>query len=105
MTIPRVEDIISSLVTPYLAPELRGQLAGVDGIQSGLANASDFHSLKSWPVGGARYSLVYSDHSAVLFLNETRVGVTKFDRKLLSKKHPEKKFAIPFPAPIAEGAL
>lgn len=105
MTIPRIEDIIGSLVTPYLSEELRGQLAGVEAIQGGLANASDFDSLKSWPVGGARYSLVYNDVSAVLFLNETLVGVTKFDRKLLSKKHPEKKFSKQFVSVLAEGAL
>lgn len=105
MTTPRIEDIISSLVTPYLSEELRGQLAGVEAIQGGLANASDFHSLKSWPVGGARYYLVYNDVSAVLFLNEELIGVTRFDRKLLSKKHPEKKFSLPFPAALAAGAL
>jgi hypothetical protein len=104
MTTKRINDIIDSLITPYLTPELRGQLAGVEAIQ-GLANASDFHSLQSWPVGEARYYLVYNDLSAVLFLNEDLVGVAPFDRKLLSKKHPEKKFSKPFAPVLAEGAL
>jgi hypothetical protein len=105
MTTPRIEDIISSLITPEVSEQIRGQLAGADAIQRGLASASDFQSLKSWPVGGARYTLVYNEDSAVLFLNETLVGVTRFDRKLLSKKHPEKKFILPFASTLAEGAL
>ncbi|MET3176625.1 UNVERIFIED_ORG: hypothetical protein ABIB52_004500 [Arthrobacter sp. UYCu721] len=83
----------------------RNQLSEVDGLNHGLAKAEDFHSLRSWPVGGARYYLVHNDDSAVLFLNESLVGVAKFDRKLLSKKHPEKKFSRPLTSALAEGAL
>ncbi|OAD97736.1 hypothetical protein [Arthrobacter sp. OY3WO11] len=70
-----------------------------------MARATEFDSLKSWPVGGSRYYIVYNDDSAVLFLNKTLVGVTKFNRKLLSKKHPEKKFSKPLTSPLAEGGL
>jgi hypothetical protein len=105
MTTPRIEDIISSLITPEVSAQIRGQLACVDGLRNGLADAADFHSLKSWPVGGARYTLIYNGFSAVLFLDEALVGVAKFDRKLLSKKHPEKKFSLPLAPALAEGGL
>jgi hypothetical protein len=105
MTTPRIEDIISSLITPEVSEKIRGQLAGADAIKRGLAKASDFHSLQSWPTGGARYTLIYNEDSAVLFLNETLIGVTKFDRKLLSKKRPEKKFDLPLASALAEGGL
>lgn len=104
MTTPSIDDIIASLITPEVAGTIRGQLAGVEAIQ-GLANTSDFHSLQSWPSGASRYHLVYNDDSAVLFRDGILFGVAKFDRKLLSKKHPEKKFSLPFPAALAKGAL
>ncbi|MET4143886.1 hypothetical protein [Arthrobacter sp. UYCo732] len=105
MTTPRIDDIISSLITPEISEEIRGQLPEVDGLSHGLAKAEDFHSLRSWPVGGARYYLVHNDDSAVLFLNETLVGVAEFDRKLLSKKHPEKRFTRALAPALAEGGL
>jgi hypothetical protein len=105
MTTPRIEDIISSLITPEVSEEIRGQLSEADGLNQGLAKAEDFHSLKSWPVGDARYYLVYNDDSAVLFLNENLIGVAKFDRKLLAKKHPEKKFRRPLTSTLAHGGL
>lgn len=107
MTTPRIEDIISSLITPEVSEEIRGQLSEMDGLNHGLARAADFHSLRTWPVGvgGALYYLVHNDDSAVLFLNETLVGVAKFDRKLLSKKHREKKFSKPLASALAEGGL
>jgi hypothetical protein len=104
VTIPSIDDIISSLITPYLTDELPGQLAGVEALE-GLASADQYHSLQSWPAGEARYYLVYNEVSAVLFHNETLVGVAPFERKLLSKKHPEKTFTKPFVPVLAEGAL
>lgn len=105
MTTPRIEDIISSLITPELSDKIRGQLATADAIEVGEAKASEFHSLQSWPSGDARYDLVYNDVSAVLFRNGTLFGVAKFDRKLLSKKHPEKKFSLLLAAGVAEGGI
>lgn len=105
MTTPRIENIISALITPEVSGQLRGQLAAVNALKEGQADAADFHSLKSWPVGGARYTLVHNDVSAALFLNDALVGVAKFDRKLLSKKHPEKKFSLPLAPALAEGGL
>jgi hypothetical protein len=104
MTTTSIDDIIGSLITPYLTDELRGQLAGVDALE-GLASADQYHNLQTWPAGESRYYLVYNDVSAVLFHNETLVGVAPFERKLLSKKHPEKKFTKPFVSVLAEGAL
>lgn len=104
MTIPRVSDIIESLLTPYLTDEVRGQLIGVDALE-GTARADEFHSLQTWPAGDARYYLVYNDVSALLFLDEDLVGVAPFERKLLSKKNAVKKFSKPFVPVLAEGAL
>ena len=101
MTIPHVEDIISSLITPELSEKIRGQLAAANATFAGEANASEFHSLQSWPSGASRYHLVYNDVSAVLFRDGILFGVAKFDRKLLSKKNPAKKFHL---APISDGA-
>jgi hypothetical protein len=106
MTTPGINDIIASLITPEVSETIRGQLAGIEGaIKGGLAHDSEFHSLQSWPSGASRYHLVYNDDSAVLFRDGVLFGVAKFDRKLLSKKHPEKKFSLPFPSALAEGAL
>ncbi|HEX9225176.1 MAG TPA: hypothetical protein VF885_00800 [Arthrobacter sp.] len=104
MTIPRVSDIIESLLTPYLTDGVRGQLIGVDALE-GLARADEFHSLQTWPAGDARYYLVYNDVSAVLFLDEELVGVAPFERRLLSRKNPAKKFSKPYATVLAEGAL
>jgi hypothetical protein len=48
---------------------------------------------------------VYNEVSAVLFHNETLVGVAPFERKLLYKMHAEKTFTKPFVRVPAEGAL
>lgn len=104
MTIPRVSDIIESLLTPYLTDEARGQLIGVDALE-GTARADEFHGLQTWPAGDARYYLIYNDVSALLFLDQELVGVAPFERKLLSKKNPAKKFSKPFASVLAEGAL
>jgi hypothetical protein len=105
MTIPRIEDFISSLITPELSEKIRGHLAAADAIVAGEAKASEFHSLQSWPSGASRYHLVYNDVSAVLFRDGVLFGVAKFDRKLLSKKNPAKRFRLPLPSGVAEGGL
>lgn len=105
MTTPRIEDIISALITPTLSEKIRGQLAAADAITTGEAKAAEFHSLQSWPSGDARYDLVYNDASAVLFRDGALFGVAKFDRKMLSKKRPEKKFSLALTAAVAEGGL
>lgn len=105
MITPSIDLTIASLVTPEISKHLRGQLAGADAIKSGLAEAADFHSLLSWPSAGSRYHLVYNEDSAVLFRDEVLLGVAKFDRKLLSKKNPEKNFSLPLLPAVAEGAL
>ena len=101
MTIPHIEEIISSLITPELSGKIRGQLAAAGATVAGEAKASEFHSLQSWPSGASRYHLVYNDVSAVLFRDGILFGVAKFDRKLLSKKNPAKKFRL---APATGGA-
>lgn len=104
MTTPSIDDIISSLITPYVTDELPGQLAGVEALE-GLASADQYRSLQSWPTGEARYYLVDNEVSAVLFHNQTLVGVAPFERKLLSKKQAEKTFTKPFVRVPAEGPL
>ena len=106
MTTPSTNDIIASLITPELSDKVRGQLAAAGAIKNGhLGHASEFHSLQSWPSGASRYDLAYNEDSAVLFRDGVLFGVAKFDRKLLSKKHPESKFSLPLIQPLAEGAL
>ena len=105
MTIPRIEDVISSLITPRLSEEIRGQLAAANAIVAGEAKASEFHSLQSWPSGASRYHLVYNDVSAVLFRDGILFGVAKFDRKMLSKKNLAKRFSLPLTSGVAEGGL
>ena len=105
MTNPQIEDVISSLITPQISEKIRGQLAAADAIVAGEAKASDFHSLQSWPSGASRYHLVYNDVSAVLFRDGILFGVAKFDRKLLSKKNPAKRFRLPLASGVAEGGL
>lgn len=103
MTIPRIEDVISSLITPQISERIRGPLAAANALVAGQAEASEFHSLQSWPSGASRYHLVYNDVSAVLFRDGILFGVAKFDRKLLSKKNPAKRFRPPLTYGAAEG--
>lgn len=105
ITIPRIEDIISSLITPGLSEKIRGQLAAADAIVAGEAKASEFHSLQSCSFEASRYHLGYDDVSAVLFRVGALFGVAKFDPKLLSKKNPAKRFRLPLTSGVAESGL
>ena len=104
MTTSTIVGIIDSLISPYIN-SLRGHLASI-GTISGTIEASDFHSLLSWPEDDGQYHLVYNKASAVLFLNNELVGVAPFERALLAQEHPETKFDKPDHHPgLAEGAL
>lgn len=103
MTTSQINDLIHSLITPYLS-SLRGQLAQIDAT-SGTVQADDFRSLLSWPGPDGQYHLAYNEDAAVLFLDQDLIGVTRFDRSLLAEPNPETKFSKPHPTVLAEGAL
>lgn len=103
MTIPRIEDLIGALISPYQG-SLRGHLAGIDATD-GTVQSEDFHSLLSWPGKEGRFHMVYNDAAAVLFLDRDLRGVARFERSLLAEANPEPKFTKIIHQALATGAL
>ena len=103
MTTSQIDDVIGSLVTPYLN-SLRGQLAAIGGT-SGTVSPSDFHSLLSWPGTDGQYTMVYNERAAVLFHEVELRGVEPFDTSLLSDGNRAERFSLDLHQAVAEGAL